>query len=515
LNGVETGAAVEFSRDVRGRRAGSRWAVFALALVVRAALFPFADNKQADAPIRALLAERMNSDPGAAGDPRSFRQFGPLPIEVMRPFLAVDPDARRASRLPSLLAGLAVFWPFFSLARRMGATGGALSLAGLALALAPLHIQVSITAASEALYLLCFVATLDRLHAAMSERRRRDFALAGLWGGLAAVTRYDMWLSLPAAGAMALWLGARDRRGLFDVALFLGIAAILPGAYLLWSGLSTGDPLFFAHFIAQDHVGLAAAASQRLGPVLARLRQPVIWSLSFAAAMTPVPFLALWGAIPRASRTRYRLDGPTWVVLSAALAPIGVYLIKGIGLGQFEPLPRFAIAPGAILLPVAATLLQRAWGRRPPAQLSALVVGGMVVLVGLLEIASHGRPGRAWEGPESLSPLTRMEPDDRALAAYLEQHRQTEEGVFIDPLGFTDIVIVHAARIPAARAATLAQTRSPSPTLAETRARTQSSWFAAHDLSWGKTTIADWPADGLRFGGWRLAHYGGAAPTPR
>ncbi|HEX2660335.1 MAG TPA: hypothetical protein VHU40_18775, partial [Polyangia bacterium] len=257
----------------------------------------------------------------------------------------------------------------------------------------------------------------------------------------------------------------------------------------------------------------AAEATQRLGPILARLRQLGVWSISFGAAMTPVPFLMLFGAIPRRSRHRARLDAATWVVLLAALAPIGVYLIKGIGLGQFEPLPRFAIAPGTILLPVAARLLQRAWGTRSPVEPRALVAGGAAVLVGMLEVITYGRGGRAWEGPESLSPLTRMEPDDRALATYLERNRRPEEGVFIDPLGFTDIVIIHAARIPAARAATLAQTRTPSATLAETRARTQSSWFAAHDLSWGKRPIADWPADGLRFGGWRLAHYWGPPPA--
>jgi len=324
-----------------------------------------------------------------------------------------------------------------------------------------------------------------------------------------------MWLSLPVAGAAVLWLGARDRRALGDVAVFLGIAAILPGAYLLWSGVKTGDPLFFAHFIAQDHESLAAAALQRLGPVISRLRQLAVWGISFAAAMTPVPFLALFGALRRGSRDRLRLEASTWVVLLAALAPIGVYLIKGIGLGQFEPLPRFAIAPGTILLPVAATLLQRSWGTRSPAEPRLLVAGGAVVLVGLLEVLTYGRRGRAWEGPESLSPLTRMEPDDRALATYLERNRRPEEGVFIDPLGFTDIVIIHAARIPAGRAATLSQTRTPSATLAETRARTQSSWFAAHDLSWGKDPIPDWPSDGLRFGGWRLAHYWGPLPTPR
>jgi len=179
---------------------------FALAATVRLLCFPFAENKQGDSPMRSLLAEHMNNQPGAAADPRDFFQYGPLPILVMRPFLALDPDAPRSSRVPSLLAGLAVFLPFLSLARRMGATSPtALGVVGVALALGALNVQVSTTAASEAVYLLLFVTTMDRLHAAVSTRRRRDFLLAGLCGSLAAVTRYDMWLSLPAAAAAALW----------------------------------------------------------------------------------------------------------------------------------------------------------------------------------------------------------------------------------------------------------------------------------------------------------------------
>src|SRR5688500_784244 len=70
-------------------------AVLGLALVIRLAIFPFAENKHGDAPMRALIAERMNADPVAAADPRAFCQFGPLPILLLRPFLALDPDARR------------------------------------------------------------------------------------------------------------------------------------------------------------------------------------------------------------------------------------------------------------------------------------------------------------------------------------------------------------------------------------------------------------------------------------
>jgi len=479
------------------------WAVIALALLVRLTLFPFAENKQADAPIRALLAEHMNGDPAAAADPRGFRQFGPLPIEVMRPFMAWTGETRVASRVPSLLAGVLAFFPFFALARRFGASATAQTLAGAALALAPLHVQVSTTAATEALYLLFLLLMLVRLHDAVAKRRRLDFLLAGLFGSLAAVTRYDMWLSLPFGGVAVLVLGPRDRRALGDVALFLGAAALLPLAYLAWSLKAAGDPFFFAHHIAKDHAQLAAAATGRLGPVAARARQVAIWLISFAAAMTPLPFFGLAGA-PAIWR---RAPAATRVALVTTLSPIGVYLIQGLVLGEFEPLPRFAIAPGVVLLPLAAGWVVARWGARPRAALLGATVGLALALSGTIEVLAFARPGRSWSGAECLGPLTRLDAEDRALADFLRTRRRPEEGVFIDPLGFTDIVIVEAAGIPVGKAATLSWTRTPSPTLEATRARTAASWFAAHDASWGRAVIPDWPSDGVRFGGWRVAHY--------
>jgi hypothetical protein len=124
------------------------------------------------------------------------------------------------------------------------------------------------------------------------------------------------------------------------------------------------------------------------------------------------------------------------------------------------------------------------------------------------------RPGRIWGGAESVGPLTRLDGEDRALADALRLQRRPEEGVFIDTLDFDDIAIAHAARVPAPLTATLAITRTPRATLAEARAATSASWFAVHDDSWGKSAIPDWPADGQRFGHWRLAHYYGPRRDP-
>ena len=64
--------------------------IVALALVLRAGLFPFAENKHGDAPMRALIAERTNLDPPSAANPRTYCQYGPLHPTLMRPFLALD-----------------------------------------------------------------------------------------------------------------------------------------------------------------------------------------------------------------------------------------------------------------------------------------------------------------------------------------------------------------------------------------------------------------------------------------
>jgi hypothetical protein len=503
--------------DMQARR-GARALGFVLgvAVCVRVALFPLAENKQGDAPMRALIAERMNADPAAAADPRAFCQFGPLHIEVMRPFLAVDADARRSSRILSLIAGIALFLPFAALARRLlgrppgegGQAATPVALASLALALSPLHLQASTTAASEALYLFFLCAALERLHLAVSEKRRRVLVVAASLASLAAVIRYDTWIAVPAAAAALFWLGGRDRRALADAALFAGVASALPLAYLGWSWATTGDPLFFAGHIARDHANLAGEVSARLGPVVARLRALSVWGIAFAAVMSPVLFfLAPFGL--RGSRRRH--SPATHVVMIAALAPPAVYLIQGLAFGSFEPLPRFALGPGMVLLPFGAqALVERigGWRRQAP-----LVAGSAAVTAAAALVLAYGGSGRSWAGAEALAPLTRLDAEDRALAEHIAARRRPEEGVFIDTIGFADAVITHAARVPAPRSVSLAITRTFAGSLASMHARTGASWFAVHDDSWGAVPVPDWPEDSVRFGRWKLAKVtGGRGP---
>jgi 4-amino-4-deoxy-L-arabinose transferase-like glycosyltransferase len=483
--------------------------VVGLALVVRAAVFPFADNKQGDAPMRALIAQRLVLEPAAAADPRTYCQFGPLQPMLMAPFIRLDGELRRSSRYLSLLAGLLTFWPFLRLARRLAGERAA-ELAGLALAVSPLHVQASTTAASEALYLLLFVWMLDRLTAALAEEGGAPgtFAAAGLLAMLAALTRYDAWLALPVTLAAA-WLFARGpagparRRRARGLVLFASLAAAAPLVWMAWGAARTDDPIFFFHYISNDHAQLAASAVARYGPVLARARQLGVWSLAFLAAMTPP--LALAAVVAAWRRDRAPASPELRLVLVVALAPVALYLAQGLLRLSFEPLPRFALVPGALLLPFAARVV-------PPARFPAARVGiplaGAAFAVVMFAVATAG-PGRIWGGAESNGALTRLDGEDRALAAYLRAHRAPREPVMIEPFGYADIAVVEAAGVPAPQSITLAVTRAPRATVAETMRALGARWMAAYDdgrpEAW-TARLPDWPPDALEIGRWRLIH---------
>lgn len=472
-------------------------AAFALAVVLRVGLFPFEENKHGDAPMRALIAERLVLEPATAARPRTYCQFGPLHTTLMRPFLALDPDAPRSSRYLSLLCGLGVFFPFFAFARRLVGQRRA-ELAAFALAVSPLHVQASTTASSEALYLLLWVSAIDRLLAALETRRLGTFALAGLLASLAAVTRYDAWLALPMVAVAAWWLargpgGAAATRGLV---VFAVCAAIFPVGWLAWGAAAGGDPFFFAHYISSDHAELAATAAARYGALLGRARQLGVWSLAFVAAMTP-PGLVLAGrALARGPRA---LSPAMRLVVVAALGPPAIYLAQGLLAQSFEPLARFALVPGALLLPLAAGAvpLERSRAFRAGAFASAVLFSLAVWLV-----ATVGRE-RIWAGAESMGALTRLDAEDRALAAHLRAVRRPGQRVMIEPFSFADIGIAHAARIPWTEDVTLIVTREPRATVRDSLLTTGAEYMVGYDRPGGwPERVAGWPRGGARFGHW-------------
>jgi len=491
-------------------------AVFALAVVLRLGLFPFEENKHGDAPMRALIAERMVLEPASAARPRTYCQFGPLHTTLMRPFLALDPEAPRSSRYLSLLCGLGVFFPFFAFARRLAGEGRA-PLAAFALAVSPLHLQASTTASSEALYLLLWVSAIERLLAALETGRLRTFALAGLLASLAAVTRYDAWLALPMVAGAAWWFARRPNpagatRGL---AVFALSAAIFPALWLGWGATAGGDPFFFAHYISSDHAGLGATAAARYGALLGRARQVGVWALAFLAAMTPVGAALAAVALKRGARA---LSPAMRVALVAALGPPAIYLAEGLVAQSFEPLARFALVPGALLLPLAVSLVPLE--RAPAFRLGALASSAAFSLAVWL-VATVGRE-RIWAGAESMGALTRLDGEDRALAAHLRAIRRPGERVMIEPFAYADIGIAHAARVPWTEDVTLIMTREPQATAHDSLRSTGAQYMIGYDRPGGwPSRLPDWPHDGdgqragARFGHWILIHWIERRPRTR
>jgi hypothetical protein len=470
------------------------WATIALAVALRLALFAFAENKHGDAPMRALIAERMVLEPQSALQPRTYCQFGPLHTTLMRPFIALDSYAPRSSRYLSLLAGIAVLFPFFALARRL--CGDRAGLALFALAVSPLHLQASTTAASEALYLLLWVTSIERLLTALEGGRLRDFALGGLLASLAAVTRYDAWLALPLT-VLAAFVFSPDRRArLPGLALFAAGAAVLPVAWLVWSARVGGDAFFFAHYITADHAGLAASATARYGSWLGRLRQLGVWALAFAGAMTPVGVVLGGQALARGWRTT---SPPMRVVVVAALAPPAVYLAQGLVLLSFEPLARFGLVPGTLLLPLAVGMIP---ARRAGAFCAGALASSAAFAVVVWLVATVGRE-RIWAGAESLGALTRLDAEDREVAGWLRAHRPPHAPVMIEPHAFADIGVAHAAGVPWTESVSLIVTRTPGPTLRETMLTTGAQLVVGYDGGWPRR-LPDWPTRDLRFGHWRV-----------
>jgi len=192
------------------------------------------------------------------------------------------------------------------------------------------------------------------------------------------------------------------------------------------------------------------------------------------------------------------------IAVVAALGPPALYLVRGLALQSFEPLARFAIVPGALLLPLAVTAVPaaRARGFRIAAIATAAAFSIAVWLV-----ATAGRE-RIWAGAESMGAVTRLDGEDRALAGYLRAHRGAHEPVMIEPLAFADIAIAHAAGVPWTESVTLIVTREPRATVAESMLATGARFVVGYDhdpsLGWPRR-LPDWPRDGgTPIGRWRV-----------
>jgi hypothetical protein len=194
------------------------------------------------------------------------------------------------------------------------------------------------------------------------------------------------------------------------------------------------------------------------------------------------------------------LPSEIWIVVVAALGPPALYLGRGLVFQSFEPLARFALVPGALLLPFGAAMVSL---ERPRAHRLVVAASAFAFSLIVWAIATVGRE-RIWAGAESMGALTSLDGEDRALADYLRAVRPPGARVMIEPFSFAEIGITHAAGVPWTDAVTLTITRSPAATMRDSLLTTGAAFIVGYDRTGGwPARLPDWPrGGGVRFGHW-------------
>jgi hypothetical protein len=187
---------------------------------------------------------------------------------------------------------------------------------------------------------LFFLLTTLALHASARGRRLS----AGLWGGLAAITR-PMGVLLTPALAWGLW---RDRRAGRPVGLRDAIAVLLPalslGAYAAYLWGTVGDPLAFwkAHVVGWQVGPQWAVAKLWREPywVLTQLRRVHAYSYLFESMriLLPIVFVALTVQVFR------RLGAVPGIYASLTVATGIVFALESVGREFLAVTPAFAVA---------------------------------------------------------------------------------------------------------------------------------------------------------------------------
>ncbi len=147
-------------------------------MLLRLAVFPFAQNFYGDPMMRLKTLTAWMEHPFFLRSYIGARQFGPLHLYLLALGQWIHRDLDVGPRLISLIFGSLSAFPLYWLAaKRFGDRAALLSTLGLAIY--PLHIQASTTAASEAIFLWFLLWALAMLDEA-AKGSRSKLLLAGL-----------------------------------------------------------------------------------------------------------------------------------------------------------------------------------------------------------------------------------------------------------------------------------------------------------------------------------------------
>lgn len=344
------------------------------ALLPRLVVFPVNENLYGDAVARTELAERWLREPHLI---RSFGdgayQFGPLHLYLVGAALTVL-DREHAGRAVSLLFGVLSVVPLFALTRRLfGWRAGV--WACLAFSAWGIHLQMSTTAASEAVALFFMLSVFALFAQALEENRFGPLFGAAMVLNLACALRYDAWMHIPLLTVVPL-LWRKDKVAGATMAVAFGLLCLpFPLWWMQGNELAHGDPFYPVTFIDDFHRNWVASTRGWATDWWLRVHGLGFWPA--VAFFTLTPGVALLGVVGMRRAWRERPE-TRWLVL-LALVPTAYYTFRSAVLLNFLPLGRFTVTQVVLMLPfvmLGFLTCVRAWG----AQVGRAIAGGSIAL---------------------------------------------------------------------------------------------------------------------------------------
>ena len=284
-----------------------------------------------------------------------FVDHPPLSVALLAAWVRVFGDSAESVRAPAVLAGLGTIWTCLALARRMGATGWGVWLAGLVPASAGMYLVVFHLYTMNALDILFWPLVAWAFVEALEDPRLWRWAIFGSLIGLALLNKASvLWL----AAGLTVGLVLDPRRRSFATPgpyLAAGLAALLQTPHVAWQSRHGWPMLEFAR-VSQDQKLLPVPHWEFLG------QQAVVMNV---AAVPVLVTGAVW-LLRSPDAARWRPFG--WAFLTTLaillwngrsrvnyLAPAYPLVIPAGAIAVQRWAERKRVAPGWVVGPVAVS----------------------------------------------------------------------------------------------------------------------------------------------------------------
>lgn len=416
--------------------------LFILGAALRVLSYYFSKNTGGDALERVALTARWLQHPSfqlifGVYPPGHFWLIGLLALMV--------PDVTAASRLLSLLLGIASLFFVWKLARILyGDVAGMLSLA--VFALYSLHIGYSTTSSSEVPCVFFVLLALFFFFSYFHETSRPFWYLgiSGIALSIAGSIRYEAWVVFGALFLIfpLLWIWGPDRRGPMNSAfaphVVFGITGgAWPFVMTLYCWRTYGDPMYL---ITLTHMRMARV----LGGTASLGYHFVLIPIVLLVTLSPFALAAAIYAIARSHRHP----------LAAAFAGTTLFLlaVQGYGIlhGGFLTVARYSLLPGTMLAVIAGDGLEQICKKIWPGRSRlALVVLTILLLLNLGAILAISEiPSRLSEKAGSISPRLRYPTRIAEVGEYLRTHMGPYDSIVVDDYNVESNIIAYAAGLP-------------------------------------------------------------------